>query len=200
MNSSLSPFLSLSDVIRGLRESLGGWSVLGWLSTAVTLLVHRRLGQICVQMERMAARHAAGRLWRPGPRVAPVSPGVTKVDRVRRQMDAPIWPRSFGWLVQASGWQAAGYGVQLRAVLARPEMVALLVAAPQAVRVLRPLCRMLAIETSVLRPAWRREAVEPVQEEPPTRVRRPRATPSWGRVPIPRGVRAWVRRERVADG
>ena len=58
----------------------------------------------------------------------------------------------FGWLVRAVGYEAAGFGSQLRAVLETPEMVALLAACPEAGRVLRPLCRALAIETEVLRP------------------------------------------------
>ncbi len=73
-------------------------------------------------------------------------------------------------------------------------MVALLIAAPQAVRILRPLCRMLAIETSVLRPGV-------VVVERPVRVKRvrtPRPPVDLGRVPLPRGVISWARREGFA--
>jgi hypothetical protein len=65
-------------------------------------------------------------------------------------------------------------------------MVALLAACPQAIRVLKPLCRALAIETAVLQPG----AVVAVKAP------RVRVKPDTGRVPIPRGVMAWVRRER----
>jgi hypothetical protein len=76
-------------------------------------------------------------------------------------------------------------------------MVELLKAAPQAARVLRPLCRMLAIETAVLRPGV--VAVETVVV-PTQRKRAPREKPDTGRVPIPRGVMAWVRRDGLAKG
>ncbi len=71
-------------------------------------------------------------------------------------------------------------------------MVALLTAAPQAVRVLRPLCRMLAIETQVLRPG-----VEVVRRVAVKRVRKPDVPVDWGRIPLPRGVLSAVRRERA---
>ncbi len=197
MNSSVSPFVRLSDVIRGLRGSVGGWSVRGWVQVALGLLLYRRLGEICGRMERMAARFAAGRLWRR----AAVGGLVDRQAAVRREAGERIWPRRFGWLVRAASWEAAGFGCQLRAVLETPEMVALLAAAPQAGRVLRPLCRMLAIETAVLRPREERDVVvvpdvAVAAEEIPKRVRRPRATLGLGRVPIPRGVMAAVRRGR----
>jgi hypothetical protein len=70
-------------------------------------------------------------------------------------------------------------------------MVTFLAACPQAVRVLTPLCRMLAIETAVLRPGVARA-------DPPVRAARVRVKPDLGRVPIPRGAMAWVRLERSA--
>jgi hypothetical protein len=75
-------------------------------------------------------------------------------------------------------------------VLETPEMVAFLAACPQAVRVLTPVCRMLAIETQVLRPG----VVRTVR----ARTQRPPVAPDLGRVPIPRGVMAWVRQDRSA--
>ncbi len=193
MNSSVSPFLSLAAVIHALRGSVGGWSVRGVLSVALGLLVYRRLGVIGARMERLAARFVAGRLSRPvtvsGVRRVSAGSGV-------RVVRARIWPCGFGWLVKAASWQAAGYGCQLRAVLETPEMVALLTAAPQAVRVLRPLCRMLAIETRVLRPGV---VVEAVAADVPKLVRRKRAPVDMGRIPIPRGVMAAVRRGRYAE-
>jgi hypothetical protein len=41
--------------------------------------------------------------------------------------------------------EAAAFGAQLQHLLADPEMAALVAAAPQAGRVLRPLCRMLGV-------------------------------------------------------
>ncbi len=194
MNVGVSPVLSLSAVICGLRGAVAAWGGMGWLGVALVLLVHRRLGEILVRMERMAARFQAGTLRTGGSRPA-AGAGV-----VSRQAGEWVWPRSFGWLVKAASWQAAGFGSQLRAVLETPEMVALLVAAPQAVRVLRPLCRMLAIETSVLRPGLANAPAAAVDTVNAKRVRAPRVKPDLGRVPIPRGVMAAVRRRGLRNG
>ncbi len=200
MNIAASPFLRLSAVIRGLRGSVGGWSGLGWLGAALGLLLYRRLGQISVRMERMAARFAAGTLRQSGAGVTRAPRDAVATGSGRREAGVRIWPLGFGWLVKAAGWQAAGYGSQLRAVLETPEMVALLAAAPQAVRVLRPLCRMLAIETRVLRPGAAREGGADAAAAQLTRVRTQRAKVDWGRIPIPRGVLAAVRRGRYRLG
>ena len=53
-------------------------------------------------------------------------------------------PEGFAWLVRLVP-EAAAYGSQLHHLLSDPEMAALLAAAPQAGRILRPLCRMLAV-------------------------------------------------------
>lgn len=78
-------------------------------------------------------------------------------------------------------------------------MVALLEAAPQAVRVLRPLCRMLAIETSVLRPGVAVEAsgaAAVVTKR--VRVRRPPV--DWGRIPLSRPIILAARRDGFLKG
>ncbi len=174
----------------------GGWARSGWLSAALGLLLYARLGQICRNMEGLAARFAAGRLRRR--EVPAVRRAVEAGARVRRRSGERLWPGDFGWLVKAAAWHAAGFGCQLRAVLETPEMVALLKASPQAVRILTPLCRMLAIETQLLRPG-----VVPVVKVPVVtakRVRRKRAPVDWGRIPIPCGVMAAVRRLGVETG
>jgi hypothetical protein len=190
-----SPALNLSAVIHALRALVGAWGGRGLFGAAVGWLLHRRLGEIVRRMEGLAARFQAGRL-----RVGGVRGSVTPVVRVRGER---IWPRAFGWLVIAARHEAAVFGIQLRMILAQPEMVALLAATPQAARVLRPLCRMLAVETSLLRPAGEVAAAAAVGVVPAAlvpaalvSVRKPRVKPDLGRVPIPRGVMAAVRRER----
>jgi len=150
VNSSASPYLSLSTVIRALRGSVGGWVGRGILSSALVLLLYRRLGGICEKMERLASRLQAGGIWRVATRRVAVAGSAA--DRPARAEATQQWPRQFGWLVRAASYHAAVYGIQLRAILGQPEMVALLLAVPQAARILRPLCRMLAVETSLLRP------------------------------------------------
>ncbi|MDR3525146.1 MAG: hypothetical protein P4L66_13710 [Acetobacteraceae bacterium] len=182
-----SPFLSLPVVLRALRGEIGGWTVRGILNNVLALLLYRRLGDIAATFERLVARFQAGRVQVPGPRA---HAGIGRAGKTGRR----IWPGRFAWLVRAASYQAAGYGCQLRHILEQPEMVELLKATPQAARILRPVCRMLAIERAVLQPG------QPVPERPARevkpRIRKPRPKIDWGRIPLPRGVLTAVRKRR----
>ena len=181
-----SPFQSLPAVLRALRGEVGGWEVRRLFNHVLAMLLHRRLAEVCRKFERLVARFQAGRLCRHAPGVARVGrPGMRR---------ARLWPVRFGWLVRAASYQAAVYGAQLREILVQPGMVELLQAAPQAARILRPVCRMLAVENSLLRPGV--AVAEPATKEP--RVKRPRVRKpiDWGRIPLPRGVLTAVRRRR----
>jgi hypothetical protein len=196
-SASPSPFLNLSVVIRALRASVGGWGGRGWLSQALVMLVFQRLGGICGKMERLCQRFQAGRLGRVATRVVATESGAS--DKRQRAVAALRFPGRFGWLVRLASYHAAGYGSQLRTILGEPEMVELLLAAPQAARILRPLCRMLAVETSLLRPRPAGAAVEIAAEASVAvvkkRVRLPRKVVDWGRIPLPRGVLSAARRQ-----
>ena len=201
--TTTSPFLTLPMVLQALRGSLGAWSWRGWLGAALMQVLHGRLGEICRRLERLAVRFQAGRLRAAGTRTGTAG-------RVARTAQTPahgkverVWPREFGWLVRAASHYAAGYGAQLRIILTHPDMVALLAACPQAARLLRPVCRMLAVETSLLRPLAVGEAVAPAQTDTAAvapRVRKPRAPVDWGRIPLPRGVLSAARRDRARNG
>lgn len=168
---------------------VGGWQKLGLLEHALAWLLYRRLGLVCRRMERLAARFLAGKVFLPRARVTRVAGGSTGVR---------VWPGRWAWLVRVAGWHAAGYGSQLAAVLGTPDMVALLRAAPQAGRMLKPICRMLAVDTALLRPQADGSpgavVVAVVRERVP-RVRGPRVPVDWGRIPLPRGVLAAARRQ-----
>jgi hypothetical protein len=74
-------------------------------------------------------------------------------------------PSAFGWIVKYVPG-AALYRDQLRELLADPEMIAFLTAAPQAGRLLRPLCRTLGVAlTAELLP---RKKPEPATTPPAT--------------------------------
>ena len=113
------------------------------------------------RLRRMAARFAAAAI-----------PAAPRASRPVRSSPAPSRPRAcdgrprlpggFGWLIRLSP-AAACHGGQLQRLLADPEMAALLAAAPRMGRLLRPLCRMLAVEPP------------PGLLAPPNRVRRPAA-------------------------
>jgi hypothetical protein len=69
-----------------------------------------------------------------------------------------MMPTDIGYGVQVASFRArmCAFRSQLTYLLADPEMVALIEAAPQARRLLRPLCNMLAIKSvpaTLLRPA-----------------------------------------------
>jgi hypothetical protein len=203
LSASPSPYLDLSVVIRALRGAVGGWGGRGLLSQVLVMLLYRRLGDICGKMERLAARFQAGRLWRRGPRAGAGGRVVADAVGGVRAAGSLRWPGRFGWLVRAAAYQAAGYGCQLRVILGQPEMVALLLAAP----ILRPVCRMLAVETSLLRPrvAGDVEPEVPAPGEievpvPRVKVRRAREAVDFGRIPLPRGVLAAARRQGFGKG
>jgi hypothetical protein len=185
-------------VLRALREAVGGWCGRGLVGHALGLLLYSRLAGICGRMERMIARFEAGRLWR---RTPVVGIGRAEGTGVGRRVER-IWPCRFGWLVRLASWQAAGFGAQLRAVLETPEMVALLIACPQAGRVLLPICRMLSVERSVLRLQGGRRRVRVAAadivedgESGRIRVRPARKAVVVERIPLPRGVLSAARRQ-----
>ena len=181
-----SPYLSLSAVLRALRGEVGGWHLRGLLSHAVMMLLYRRIGEICGKIERLAVRVQAGLLRRR-------EPGVKAGVRSVAKTGARIWPGRFAWLVRVAGYQAAGYGCQLRHILEQPEMVELLKASPQAARILRPVCRMLAIETALLQPGV--EVAVPKVKALRVKAPRKRKVFDFGRIPLPRGVLAAARRQ-----
>jgi hypothetical protein len=99
-------------------------------------------------------------------------------------------PRRWGWLLLTGKHHAAYHGLQIQAVLARPEMVELLEFSPQAKRILRPLCRALAVELP-----WVIDRAAKAPGETKPRTRKPRLKPEPFRIPLPRGVLSAARRQ-----
>jgi hypothetical protein len=73
---------------------------------------------------------------------APPDPAAENPPRPPRKR----YPEAFGWLIRALPYEAACFGSQLQHQFSQPEMIALIEAAPQVGRILRPLCQILAIE------------------------------------------------------
>ena len=139
------------------------------LDPARTLLLWKRLGRL---MQRVAALIALatqpGGLVAPPPRVrrkpappaecappVPDAPDPATPDPGAPTAQGPTpappsrparlcFPRWSGWLCAVS-LDSAAAGSQLQHLLNDPEMTALLAATPALVRLLRPLCRMLAV-------------------------------------------------------
>ena len=172
-------------VLLGLKAALGAWGLAGSLG----ILLYGQVGQTLSRVERMLLRYRAGKLWRmpqrsvvPGRICGPTPPPTPSALRL---------PRRFGWLLKFGKHDAAGYGVRLQMVLDAPEMAALLAESAQAQRVLRPLCRALAIALP-----WTVDKTP--EERAATRRRRPRkqrVKPEPFRIPLPRGVLSAARRQ-----
>ena len=173
---------NLRTILRGLLAALGGWR----LEAGLALLLYRRIAPVVGRIERMLMRLRAGRLWR-------VTRSTGSLGRQARRQPAVALPRRFGWLVQAGGHRAACFGAQLQHLLNAPETTGLLMASPQAVRLVRPLCRALAVELPQAVATPPKTATD--CRAAPTRRCRTKAVPEPFRVPLPRGVLAAARRE-----
>jgi hypothetical protein len=152
------PFGRFGWLMLYLRSAMG--SRVGLIAPPLMLLIDRRLSRMARIFAATAARFQAGTLRPPRPRAprpepAPQAPPRPPYERL---------PGGFGWLnTQVPGYAPYVGDMALR-LLAEPEMQALLAAAPQLGRILRPLCRM-----SGVRPA------PGLIPPPPARPRRPRA-------------------------
>ncbi len=167
---------NLRMIWRGLLAALGAWRV----EPVRALVMYNRISATFGQIERMLQRFRAGRLLQMPPRVVVQGRKTCRKPGIRL-------PRRFGWLVQAGGHQAACAGLQLQTALSAPEMVELLAVSPQARRVLRPLCRALAVELP-----WVIDQPRAVSQ-PRKRMKRPKPEPF--RIPLPRGVLAAAKRQ-----
>jgi len=107
----------------------------GRLAGPVILLIWTYLRRLQSRFVRLAARIEAGRA-QARRRATPRAPA----SRPR----PPRLPRGVAWLVRLVPEAASGAS-QLQHLLTEPEMAALIEAAPQAGRLLRPLCRMLGV-------------------------------------------------------
>jgi hypothetical protein len=137
--------LTLGGLCRAIAARCAGRDAAITLARPLLILLWSRLNRTVLRFAALAARAAAGRLAAPRQRPArpaPVSP-------------PPPRPRppavGFAWLVRLVPGTAA-YGSQLQYLVATPEMTALLAAAPQAGRILRPLCRMLGVPPPAKQP------------------------------------------------
>ncbi len=109
------------------------------LAGPLVVLIWMRLRSIAAQVVALAARIAAGRHRRYPARRPPRRPAAP-----RRRVPL-VLPHAPAWLLPLVPCEAGGYASQLRCLLAEPEAAALLDAAPQMRRLLRPLCRMLGV-------------------------------------------------------
>ncbi len=109
------------------------------LPIAIWRLLLDRLDRAAERLQALYDRWRAGTL--PKPRIRPrrtASPAETPRPALRL-------PRARLWLTARIGYRAAGHASQLTHLFAEPDFAAFLAAAPQAGRILRPICHMLGI-------------------------------------------------------
>ena len=126
-----------------MRGALAARCAKDRVAAPLILLAWTRLGRLATRFERLMAKVRAGRL----PAAPVVRRRVAAVPRGFRPPGVPQplqLPRGFGWLLRLVR-ETAAFSGQVETLLADPEMAALLAASPQARRILRPLCHMLAI-------------------------------------------------------
>ena len=81
---------------------------------------------------------------------APARAARRQADRTDDARARPVaLPSGRGWIVRELGWEAAAYMAQLEALLAEFATRTVLADAPAAVRILRPICRMLGVSAMV---------------------------------------------------
>ena len=168
-------------ILRGLMAVFGNWRA---MEPSLTPVLYNRISAILRRIERLLVRFRAGRLRPLVLRTAASGPRAARKPSI-------LMPRKFGWLLEAGEYHAAYFHNQLQDVLNTPEMVALLAASPQAQRILRPLCRALAVKMP-----W---TVTPPRPPRPRTPRKPRPKPEPFTIPLPRGVLTWARREKALE-
>ena len=199
------PAERFAGILRGLYEALAAQGRRGTLTGWLLILVCTRLNRAGQGVMAIAARLAAGTLRPPrqalprqasprlgpsctAPRQAPPTAAGTPAVPPKLRL-----PAGFGWLIQrlqpveVARRAVAAHGAQMQYLLAEPDMVAMITAAPQVGRHIRPICRLLGVP---LPPVLQR----PRRPRPP---KAPAPTPALPKRTVPRPPRG--RRLRTMD-
>lgn len=129
--------VNVAALIAQLCPIIARFGLARGLAGPVIIAIWQRVRTAGTHIELMLARHAAGTLRRhPRRRL--------RIACKRRQVLPGKWPRKRAWLVTLIP-ETAGNASQLQLMLANPNVPAMLAAAPQLRRSLRPLCHMLGV-------------------------------------------------------
>jgi hypothetical protein len=136
----------LTLIVAGLQKAAAARAGRDHAVAPLVMLLWTRLARLTARLtarfDALVARLAAGH----SPAGRPAAPARPRTRSARKAPAAGLrLPRGQAWLIRLLPGEAASYGCQLQALLADPQMAALLAAAPEAGRILRPLCRLLAI-------------------------------------------------------
>jgi hypothetical protein len=122
------------------------WGTIPAIEYSIIARVSARMRHAERALKSLMARFRAGAL-RPATSRKPSTTPRTRTAPTQKPL-----PRTFAWLCPLMPAEAAARGNHLMLVLAEPEMQALIAASPRARAILKPICRMLAIDPSVLTP------------------------------------------------
>jgi hypothetical protein len=128
------PLPRFAQITAFLREAIARAAARNRVHAPVLVLAWTRIGRMLARFQRLFDRWRSGTL--PSPR--PSRPGQPRRPGPTPRLPGGLW---FPALVPEFSTAA----VRLEALLADPTMVDFLAACPQAGRILRPLCRLLAL-------------------------------------------------------
>ena len=164
----------LTLIVGGLQKAAAARAGRDHAVAPLVMPLWTRLARLTARFDALVARLTAGHL----PAERPAAPARPRTRSARKAPAAGLrLPRGRAWLIRLLPGEAASYGCQLQALLADLQMAALLAAAPEAGRILRPLCRLLAIapEGSLALPS---AAGKPAPTPRPAKPAPPPAPPS----------------------
>ncbi|MCC6719621.1 MAG: hypothetical protein IT555_17195 [Acetobacteraceae bacterium] len=171
---------ALAVTLSGVRATVANHIARARHLEPLLAFVYYRLTRMVLRLDRLAQRWQAGTLPKPRPSRA----GQPRAARAKPPALPFAIPRGRLWLPRLVQ-PTAQYSGQVEVFLADPQTRALVEAAPQAGRILRPLCVALGITP----PPWLRL---PDRPRPPRKPRTPPPPPPTDR-PLPDYVRAAVR-------
>jgi hypothetical protein len=143
LRTGLAEWLTL--IIEGLRGALGVRAEKDLSVAPLMLLAWSRLGELSARFARLFAAFQQGRVAAGHERI---SGGGRRTRKKHQAGDSSLpsrLPSKYGWLVEAAP-ESAEFVPEVQAWLKHPDLTALLAQAPQAERLLNPLCWMLGIK------------------------------------------------------
>jgi hypothetical protein len=170
------PAERFARIIVSMRQAAADSHVARGVSGPLILLIWNYLGRILNQFAAIAAKVRAGTLparRAPKPR-APLPPAEPPLPAKPRKR-SPL-PRGEMWLIKLFGWHVGGHGSQLGHLLNDPDMAALIAAAPQLGRLIRPLCRALGGDAGAAKLPPRPPRPQQPRKPRPPRPRKPKPT------------------------
>ena len=166
----------LAPIVLGLCGMIAVVAARDWARTKLLVLVYSRLCRMVTRLDRLAARWESGRLRPARPRARrPAVAASSDPDSSSPAASSKTLrvPGGNAWLIRLVQ-PTVQFSLQVEMFLDSPEVAALLEAAPQAVRIFRPLARMLGIRRFEVKrpPRVRAKIIEAKAEpDPPPRPR-----------------------------